>query len=77
MKKITNILYILLACAVGIVSRFLNDYILLFSVVAGVYLITLIPVAVRAKKITKFISETILIYLMVWLLVYILSSNII
>ncbi|KYK35663.1 MAG: hypothetical protein AYK18_02760 [Theionarchaea archaeon DG-70] len=78
-EQSATILYTILGCVVGYISLGLNNFFLLLALVLGIYFITVIPLS---KKITVdklmrwLLSNTFAVYILVWLIVYILLSNV-
>jgi hypothetical protein len=73
------ILYTILGCVVGYVSLQISNFILLLGLVLGIYFITVIPLSkkITVDKLMKWLlSNTFVVYILVWLIVYILLSNI-
>jgi uncharacterized membrane protein (Fun14 family) len=73
------ILYTILGCVVGYISLQIKSFIFLLVLVLGIYLITVIPLSkkITVDKLMKWLlSNTFLVYILVWLIVYILLSNI-
>jgi len=73
------ILYTILGIVVGYVSLQIKNFILLLALVLGIYFITVIPLSkkITVNKLVKWLlSNTFIVYILVWLIVYILLSNI-
>lgn len=73
------ILYTILGIVVGYVSLQIKNFILLLALVLGVYFITVIPLSkkITVNKLVKWLlSNSFIVYILVWLMVYILLSNI-
>jgi uncharacterized membrane protein (Fun14 family) len=73
------ILYTILGCVVGYISLQIKSFIFLLVLVLGIYMITVIPLSkkITVDKLMKWLlSNTFLVYILVWLIVYILLSNI-
>jgi uncharacterized membrane protein (Fun14 family) len=73
------ILYTILGIVVGYVSLQIKNFILLLVLVLGVYFITVIPLSkkITVNKLVKWLlSNSFIVYILVWLMVYILLSNI-
>jgi len=72
------ILYTILGIVVGYVSLQIKNFILLLALVLGVYFITVIPLSkkIAVNKLVKWLlSNSFIVYILVWLMVYILLSN--
>lgn len=77
-EQIAVLLYTILGCIVGYFSTYLTNPLMLFGFVIGIYLITIIPLSrkITVDKLMKWLlSNTFLIYILVWLIVYILLNN--
>ena len=78
-EQSATILYTILGCVIGYISVSLNNFYLILLLMLGVYLVTVVPLA---KKITVdklkgwLLSNTFAVYILVWLLVYLLLSNV-
>ncbi len=73
------ILYTILGCVVGYVSLQIKNFIILLALVLGIYFITVVPLSkkITVDKLMKWLlSNTFVVYIFVWLIVYILLSNI-
>jgi uncharacterized membrane protein (Fun14 family) len=73
------ILYTILGCVVGYVSLQIKNFIVLLALVLGIYFVTVIPLSkkITVDKLVKWLlSNTFIVYILVWLMVYILLSNI-
>lgn len=78
-KKPFVIIFTILGLIIGIVSLYLPSQLILFSLLAGTYLVILLPIAIKNKndKILKnLILETLSVYLLTWLVVFFLLLNI-
>jgi len=78
-EKIAVLLYTILACIVAFISIQLTNFFSLLILVLGVYFATVIPVAkkVNVDSLIKWIlSNTFLVYILVWFLIYTLLSNV-
>ena len=79
-EQSATILYTILGCVVGYISPYLKDFISIIILVLGVYFVTVIPLSkkITVDKLAKWlISNTFITYILVWLIVYILLSNVI
>ncbi|MDI6825767.1 MAG: hypothetical protein QMD36_01065 [Candidatus Aenigmarchaeota archaeon] len=77
-EQIVVLLYTILGCIVGYFSVYVTNSLLLFGLVLGIYFITVIPLSkkITVNKLMKWLlSNTFLVYILVWLMVYILLSN--
>lgn len=78
-EQSATILYTILGCVVGYISVSLNNFFMIIALVIGLYLITVIPLAkkITVDKLVKWLlSNTFAVYILVWLVVYILLSNV-
>jgi len=79
-EQSATILYTILGCVIGYVSLYLNNFISILVLVLAIYFITILPVSkkVTVDKLSKWLfSNTFITYFLVWLIVYILLSNVI
>ena len=79
-EQSATILYTILGCVVGYISLSLDDFLSLFGLILGIYLITVIPLSKKItvdKMTTWLFSNTFAVYFLVWLIVYILLSNVV
>jgi uncharacterized membrane protein (Fun14 family) len=79
-EQSVTILYTILGCIVGYISLSLNDFLTLFALIIGIYFITVIPLSKKItvdKMTTWLFSNTFIVYFLVWLIVYILLSNVV
>jgi len=79
-EQSATVLYTTLGCVIGYISLYLNNFISILVLVLAIYFITVIPVSkkVTIDKLTKWLfSNTFVTYFLVWLIVYILLSNVI
>ena len=79
-EQSATILYTILGCVVGYISLFVDNFILILVLVFAIYFITVLPISkkVTVDKLTKWLfSNTFVAYFLVWLIVYILLSNVI
>jgi len=79
-EQSATILYTILGCVVGYISLSLNNFVSILLLVLGIYFITVIPLSkkITVDKLTKWLfSNTFVTYFLVWLIVYILLSNVI
>ncbi len=79
-EQSATILYTILGCVVGYISLSLNNFILLLALILGIYFITVIPLSkkITVDKLARWLfSNTFAVYFLVWLIVYILLSNVI
>jgi len=73
------ILYTILGCVVGFISLQVKNFIFLLALVFGIYFITVIPLSkkITVDKLMKWLlSNTFIVYILVWIIVYILLSNV-
>ncbi len=78
-EQSVTILYTILGCVVGYISVFLNNFIMILFMMLGVYFITVIPLVKKItvdKLVNWLLSNTFAVYILVWLLVYLLLSNV-
>lgn len=79
-EQSVTILYTILGCVVGYISLLVNNFILILVLVFAVYFITVLPLSkkITVDKLAKWLlSNTFVTYFLVWLIVYILLSNVI
>ena len=79
-EQSATILYTILGCVIGYISLYLNNFISVVVLVFAIYFITVLPVykKVTVDTLTKWLfSNTFVTYFLVWLIVYILLSNVI
>lgn len=79
-ERIANLLYTILGVIVGYFSLSLKDFLSLIALVFGIYLISLIPLKkkVKTEKALRWIfSNSFITYILAWLLVYLLLSNLV
>lgn len=78
-EQSATILYSILGCIVGYLSLYSNNFFHILLLIFGVYFATVIPVTkkITVEKLTRWLlSNTFLTYILVWLIVYILLSNV-
>lgn len=79
-EQSVTILYTILGCVVGYISLLVNSFILILVLVFAVYFMTVLPLSkkINVDKVVKWLlSNTFITYFLVWLIVYILLSNVI
>lgn len=79
-EQSATVLYTILGCVVGYLSLFVDSFILILTLVLTIYFITVLPVSkkITVDKLAKWLfSNTFVTYFLVWLIVYILLSNVI
>ena len=79
-EQSVTVLYTILGCVVGYLSLFVDSFLLTLVLIFAVYFITVLPVSkkVTVDKLAKWLfSNTFITYFLVWLIVYILLSNVI
>ena len=79
-EQSATILYTILGCVVGYISLSVDSFILILVLVFAIYFATVLPVSkkITVDKLTKWLfSNTFVTYFLVWLIVYILLSNVI
>jgi tetrahydromethanopterin S-methyltransferase subunit D len=79
-EQSATVLYTILGCVVGYISLSVDSFILILVLVLAIYFATVLPVSkkVNIDKVTKWLfSNTFVTYFLVWLIVYILLSNVI
>ncbi len=80
--QIITIFYMVLGCLVGFASLYLNNFFSIFGLLLSTYTITI--VLIKRKTITRkpvellkiFISDILLIYILIWITAYIFLANI-
>ena len=75
-----SILYTILGSIIGYLSLSLNDFISLLLLVLGIYLVSIIPLKkkISIEKVWRWIfSNTFITYILSWLIVYLLLSNLV
>jgi len=78
-EQSATILYTILGCVVGYISLGLKNFFLLLGLVFGIYFITVIPLSkkITVEKMMKWLlSNTFVVYILVWLVVYILLNSV-
>ena len=73
------IVYLILGIAIGSISPVIENVFLLFSILIGFYLLTLIPLLNKSKdsnKIKTLIADGLSTYLFTWIIIFLLISNI-
>jgi len=78
-EQSATILYTILGCVVGYISVSLKNFVLIIGLVIGLYLITVVPLAkkITVDKLTRWLlSNTFVVYILVWLVVFIMLSNV-
>ena len=79
-EQSATILYTILGCVVGYISRFVDSFILILVLVFAIYFVTVLPLSkkITVDKLARWLfSNTFVTYFLVWLIVYILLSNVI
>jgi len=77
-KRLIVVAYTILGCIVGYMTFHITNFLTLFSLVLGIYFVTVIPLSrkLTMDKLLKWLaSNTFLVYIMVWLVVFILLNN--
>lgn len=69
-------IYLVLGLAIGSISPVIKNFILLLSVLIGLYIITAYPLSKKSNNMKALIGDTLPTYLFVWFLVFTLVSNI-